>query len=312
MWIVDALKSNLKPLSGANTVPLGSNPSQFNRAVFQRLGSKAQQHPDSTENSSTIRKSVFQPLSFPRRSVFQHLNFEFQRNLRSGSSSQQAALKVGGKCPSTNRPNTVAARKRFCVRCLSPNHTRNMRQSSIKCWHCKKWGHVLNSCSLFHDLQYSTRSTKPTGNSNPSSAASPTNWSAGPWCKWFRNHPETTGPLGSDTAHEPPRFTYPLPRAPWKMRRRSFFVELSSPLPYRKPQPFYCSLATAGRSSILLRRNGVPEHRPYAYDAPWLLPRTREWAPKVCKCHHGKSKAGQQGPPHRHCLQPSPGFVSVC
>lgn len=102
------------------------------------------------------RISVFKRISYPRRSVFERLNFrakvppqEFQ-NLN----GQQSALNRGSKGPYVSQPSTVVAGlNSVCKRCLSPNHPRISCQNQIKYWHGKQEGHVLETHRLFTGSQ---------------------------------------------------------------------------------------------------------------------------------------------------------------
>jgi hypothetical protein len=141
----DVVRSNQPTLTGANTTPIGRQTTDSRRANgvinFSNKGFKSL---SSSGIHPKQRISVFNRISFPRRSVFDRLNLGGKSLNRSFQISNQKS-----KGPTGSRPNTVAGKDGQCSRYLSPNHLRSACQFKIKCWNCKQEGHVFKSCFSF-------------------------------------------------------------------------------------------------------------------------------------------------------------------
>jgi hypothetical protein len=75
--------------------------------------------------------------------VFERISTQSNHENFKPGRSQRAPSWNGSAGPVASRPDPVAAARRCCGRCLSPNHPRHACQNNIKCWHCKEWGHTL-------------------------------------------------------------------------------------------------------------------------------------------------------------------------
>jgi hypothetical protein len=170
-------RSNRTPLSGANKTPLGNrgaptlnstsngaNPQQhgFPGSHASRFGSSfgkshkdpcnsGRQAPQSNISGSQQgisgnhcpRVSVFNRISFPKRSLFDRLDFRSTHGIRFFQN-----LNSKSKGP-VEQPVTVDGLYGTCKRCLSSNHPRAACKSRIKCWHCCQEGQILKDCPAF-------------------------------------------------------------------------------------------------------------------------------------------------------------------
>lgn len=108
----DVARAPPPPLSGANAVLLGANVAWRIKDHLQRSSSY---HIGSFHSQS--RPSVFQRISFPRKSVFQRLEFGNSRDNFQTSKGQWAALVHGSKSLAFTRPGTVAGFPIYRLRC---------------------------------------------------------------------------------------------------------------------------------------------------------------------------------------------------
>lgn len=159
-------------VSGANAVPLGSHHQHADSAL------------DRSEDNIAHKHSVFLRLVFPRKSVFQRLNFSnFNGSVRTNFRHGQKVPVPTGP-PGSKHPSDLGS-KPTCPSCLTPNHSRFGCPNRIKCWHCKQWGHVLTSCKLFKDLQSFIGMASFPPDSNFSNLTPTTCWSPSTWASWF-------------------------------------------------------------------------------------------------------------------------------
>lgn len=169
----DVIRSYRPPLTGANQTPLGSRFSQSTAgfshdsdprtSALRKFGrpnaSNVQKNPSGphanrTNGSQCYQSqngfncvSVFQRISFPRKSVFERLVFPPKQ--RRAVDFQNLNSRSKGPAGINLRPSTVAGQKQvniFCKRCLSPNHLRHVCRSLIKCWRYNLDGHILINC----------------------------------------------------------------------------------------------------------------------------------------------------------------------
>jgi hypothetical protein len=176
-------RSNRTPLSGANKTPLGNLGdskliSSSNGANSQHFGSPGSSVPrfgtplglsredhdisgrqaprnnvsgpqQGTSGNHRPRLSVFNRISFPKRSVFDRLDF---RSTQGNGFFQNLNPRSKG---TVDQPVSMDGLYGTCKRCLSSNHPRAACKSRIKCWHCCQEGHILKDCPAF------TASRKP-------------------------------------------------------------------------------------------------------------------------------------------------------
>lgn len=181
----DAVKKNT--LTGANSVPIQTR-QNVRQNVFSRLS-----FPESADKSLNKGKA-------PIGQVHQvgPVRFDRSRILNFGSSSSQ-------QTPAKNLSS--ALQTRFCSCCLSSRHAREACRSSIRCFACRRGGHI--------SLNYPGDS-KPTGNKQgvtahngkgilgrPEPVALETDLSLGPGPPAFSSFSAWARSLAS-TLHAPP------------------------------------------------------------------------------------------------------------
>lgn len=95
--------------------------------------------------------------SQPRKSVFGRLIFPSAREIPFGFSSQAGPTQVdpgqilnsGSRSGQTQLPQYLSAQQksRICLRCLSEGHAREACRSAIRCFACRRGGHIARNCT---------------------------------------------------------------------------------------------------------------------------------------------------------------------
>jgi hypothetical protein len=188
---VEVVKANCSPLTGANSVPMGTKSS---RSTGLLQANELMQKGKGTA-------SVFSRLHFPHRSVFERLSSpdRFQNSNR--SNSQRASSAGGSKGPHFSRPDTAPLKGNISGSSASPNYSKVDRVLGIKCWHCKSWGHSLKSCNSRRNLQ---KFISMVGE-NPSANFSSYQWENASRPTWFK---------GKATVKDGPAVNGPSPPLP--------------------------------------------------------------------------------------------------
>lgn len=130
----------VKPVTGANRVPLGNRSnsmprrSVFDRIVFPSKNRSVQQ---------SLRRegpSAFDKIIFPNKNFFgQQFSMIDDSSL---AKSQSSSVRVQNASVRANTSFDGLS----CSRCLATSHSRNQCRNAIKCLVCNGWGHVAASC----------------------------------------------------------------------------------------------------------------------------------------------------------------------
>jgi hypothetical protein len=121
-----AASSSSHPLTGANCIPLGP---------------RERRHHSSIEKAKS--SSVFDRLHFPRRSLFDRIQFQSSGNCKNNFESekgQRATSAPGLGGPAFSRPDTVAGFHNYGAKVSSPNHLRSPGSNIFRCWFCNQTG----------------------------------------------------------------------------------------------------------------------------------------------------------------------------